>query len=96
MERIRYLVCYDVAHPQRLRRTARILGEYGCRLQLSVFECLLDRQRLAELRSKLQEALHHDEDQVLFVSLGQAAQDASLMIEAIGLPYAKRTRVTVI
>ena len=96
MERVRYLVCYDVAHPQRLRRTARILEEYGYRLQLSVFECLLDRQRLAELRSKLQGVLHHEEDQVLFVSLGQAAQDASLVIEAIGLPYAERTRMTII
>ena len=96
MERVRYLVCYDISEPKRLRRTARILEEYGCRLQFSVFECLLDRQRLAELRSQLREVLHYEEDQILLVSLGQAVRDASLVIEALGLPYAERTRMTII
>jgi len=37
-----------------------------------------------------------DEDQVLFVSLGPSAGDATLVIEAMGLPYEVRSRVTII
>jgi len=40
--------------------------------------------------------VNHDEDQVLFVSLGPSASDATLVIEAMGLPYEVRSRVTII
>lgn len=96
MGRIRYLVSYDISNPKRLRRVARALEGFGVRLQYSVFECPLDEMRLAKLRAALQPLLKHDEDQVLFVSLGPSANDASLVIDAMGLPYVVRTRVTVI
>jgi CRISPR-associated protein Cas2 len=94
--RIRYLVSYDIAHPKRLRRVAKVLEGFGVRLQYSVFECPLDEMRLAKAKAALQQLINHDEDQVLFVSLGPAAGDATLIIEALGLPYAVRTRVTII
>lgn len=96
MSRTRFLVCYDIAHPKRLRRVAKALEEYGSRLQYSVFECPLDKQRLAEVKAKISEVLHHEEDQVLFVSLGADAKDAGLIIESLGMPYTERTRVTII
>jgi CRISPR-associated protein Cas2 len=92
--RIRYLVSYDICDPKRLRRVAKALEGYGVRLQYSVFECPLDEMRLAMAKSALQNIINHDEDQVLFVSLGP--NDASLIIEAMGLPYETRTRVTII
>lgn len=96
MSRIRYLVSYDICHPKRLRQVARVLEGFGVRLQYSVFECALDDLRTATLRATLHPILNHDEDQVLFVSLGPSSNDASLIIEAMGLPYTVRTRVTVI
>lgn len=96
MKRTRFLVCYDISHPKRLRNVARVLEGYGSRLQLSVFECPLDSQRLAEIKADLADIIHHEEDQVLFVSLGQETTDAGLIIEALGLPYTKRTRLTII
>lgn len=96
MSRIRYLVSYDISNPKRLRRVARVLEGFGVRLQYSVFECPLDDLRLAMLKAALQPILKHDEDQVLIVSLGPSANDASLIIEALGLPYTMRTRVTII
>jgi len=96
MSRIRYLVSYDICQPKRLRRVARALEGFGVRLQYSVFECALDAMRLAKLKAELQDLVNHDEDQVLFVSLGPAAGDATLVIEAMGLPYQVRTRVTVV
>lgn len=94
--RIRYLVSYDICEPKRLRRVAKVLEGFGVRLQYSVFECPLDDLRLAQAKAALQPVIDHDEDQVLFVSLGPAAGDATLIIEAMGLPYQVRTRVTII
>lgn len=96
MSRTRYLVSYDIADPKRLRRVAKVLEGFGVRLQYSVFECPLDELRLAQARAALQPLLNHDEDQVLFVSLGPAAGDASLIIQAMGLPYLVRTRLTIL
>jgi len=96
MSRIRYLVSYDICHPKRLRRVARALEGFGVRLQYSVFECALDAMRLAKLKTELHDLMNHDEDQVLFVSLGPSADDATLVIEAMGLPYEVRSRVTII
>lgn len=96
LQRIRYLVTYDIAHPKRLRRVARTLEGYGTRLQYSVFECPLEGLRLEKLKADIWEIINHQEDQVLFVSLGAAASDASLSIESFGKPYIKRAIVTII
>ncbi len=96
MNRTRYLVSYDISNPKRLRRVARAIEGFGVRLQYSVFECPLDPLRLAKLKAELQPLLNHDEDQVLFVSLGPSANDASLVIDAMGLPYEVRSRVTIV
>lgn len=96
MSRVRYLVSYDVCDPKRLRHVARTLEGFGIRLQYSVFECALDDLRLVKLKAELHELLNHDEDQVLFVSLGASANDASLIIEALGRPYTVRSRVTIV
>jgi CRISPR-associated protein Cas2 len=94
--RIRYLISYDITHPKRLRRVARTMEGFGVRLQYSVFECPLDGVRLEKLKAELHPILNHEEDQVLFVSLGPSANDASLTIEAMGVPYQTRSRVTII
>jgi len=94
--RLRYLVSYDIANDKRLRRVAKCLESYGTRLQYSVFECPLDDLRLAQAKAALAEIINNDHDQVLFVSLGPAAADATLIIEAMGLPYTVRSRVTIV
>lgn len=96
MKRTRYLVCYDICDPVRLRRVARVIEGYGYRLQYSVFECALDNMRLQQLKSALSDELKHDEDQVMFVSLGDSSANDSLRIETVGLPYTQHTRITVI
>ena len=51
------LVSYDVAKDEkgekRLRRVAKILENYGQRVQYSVFECLVDPGQWVELKKKL-------------------------------------------
>ena len=96
MNRRRYLVSYDIADPKRLRHVARVAEEYGYRLQYSVFECELDGLRLEKMKADMSEAIHHTEDQVLFITLGLRDADSSLSIESIGIPYAEHSRVTII
>lgn len=94
--RTRFLVSYDICHPKRLRRVAKAMEGFGVRLQYSVFECALDEKRLNKMKSELQTILNHDEDQVLFVSLGPEDSSHNLRIEAMGLPYLIRSRVTIV
>jgi len=94
--RTRYLVSYDICNPKRLRQVAKTMEGYGMRLQYSVFECALDGKRVAKLKADLHEILHHEEDQVLFVSLGPEDSSHVLRIEAMGLPYLVRSRVVIV
>ncbi|MEM1296638.1 MAG: CRISPR-associated endonuclease Cas2 [Verrucomicrobiota bacterium] len=97
MERIRYIVSYDIADPKRLRRVAKICEGFGSRLQYSVFECPLDDLRLERLKAQLGSVLREQEDQVLIISLGaENATSAAFRIEAMGLPYFQRQRITIV
>ncbi len=87
--RTTYLVCYDIADDKRLRRVFKICRDYGEHLQFSVFECDLNPMEKAQLEAALRQTIKHDEDQVLFVSLGPAEGRGDRVITALGLPYVK-------
>ncbi len=67
-----YIIAYDIADQKRWRKIFRLLHGYGEWLQLSVFQCRLSRLRHAELVATLDEIIHHKEDHVILVDLGQA------------------------
>ena len=96
MDRQRFLVCYDICHPKRLRRVEKTVRSFGTRIQFSVFECLLDSLRLQQLRGALAEIINSEHDQVMFVSLGPEAGSSSFRIETVGTPYKQRSRVTIL
>lgn len=68
------LVSYDVARDEkgekRLRHVAKILENYGQRVQYSVFECLVEPSQWVELKSKLLNEINTDYDSLRFYSLG--------------------------
>lgn len=92
--RTRYLVCYDICNPKRLRQVAKTMESFGTRIQFSVFECPLDDLRLEKLKAALHELLNHEHDQILFVSLGPAAH--GLRIDSMGQVYCQRSRVVIV
>lgn len=96
MARTRYLVCYDICHPKRLRQVAKVCESFGQRLQYSVFECPLDDLRFEKLRAALDDIIKHDDDQILFVVLGAETDRQVFRIETLGQPYTERSRVTII
>jgi len=87
--RITFLVCYDVANDKRLRRVFKTCKNYGTHLQYSVFECDLNARERTKLERELRDIIKHDEDQILFVSLGPSEGRGDRVIASLGLPYAR-------
>lgn len=67
-----YVVTYDIRDPKRWRRIFRIMKGYGEWVQLSVFQCRLNRQRHAELIALLDGMIHHADDHVVLMDVGPA------------------------
>lgn len=67
------LIAYDIAHPRRLQRIAKICERYGARVQYSFFECWLDHDRFQSLWSELCEAITEQEDRIVAYSLDRTA-----------------------
>ena len=82
-----YIVTYDICDDKRLRNVFKTMRNYGDHLQYSVFECRLTRMDFVRLRAELDEIIHHDEDQVLFIDLGPAEGRGDRVITALGKPY---------
>lgn len=87
--RATYLVCYDITDDKRLRRVFKVCKNFGDHLQYSVFECDLNPAEKVNLEQQLNEVIKHDEDQVIFVSLGPAEGRGDRVISSLGLPYCK-------
>jgi CRISPR-associated protein Cas2 len=59
-----YLVSYDIPDTPRRTRIAKILDDFGDRVQYSVFECLLDDLLFARMVSRLEKAAKEEEDSI--------------------------------
>ena len=51
-----YLVSYDISSDRRRKKIAKILENYGRRIQYSVFECDLDEKRYKRLYQEIAKA----------------------------------------
>lgn len=85
MARNRYVVCYDVADPQRLTRTYKLMQGYGDPVQYSVFLCELSKVELVYMRRDLTDLLNLNEDRVMVVNTGPV-ESKSRHIFTMGTP----------
>lgn len=67
-----YVIAYDISDPKRGRAVFQLMCGYGEWLQLSMFQCRLNRQRHAEMVATLDQLIHHREDHVVVMDMGQA------------------------
>lgn len=65
-----FIVTYDISDPKRLRSTFKLMKGFGEHLQFSVFRCALSKMERQRLIEKLNDVIHHREDQVLIIELG--------------------------
>ena len=63
------LVAYDIADNKRLQRIAKIMEDYGDRVQYSVFEMEVDRSTFRQMRQRTENVLEEDEDGVKYFFL---------------------------
>lgn len=64
------LVAYDVADDARRNRVARLLGDYGERVNLSVFECAFKKpEALESLKKKVLGVIAPREDHIRYYTL---------------------------
>lgn len=66
-----YLVCYDIRDPKRLRQVFKTCKGYGEHWQYSIFFCVIKEIDRVRLQSELEDIMHHDEDQILILDLGE-------------------------
>lgn len=59
------LIAYDVTHPKRLRRVAKVCQDFGVRVEKSVFECDLPDETFDELMARLLAEIDEEEDMLL-------------------------------
>jgi len=57
-----YSVCYDVKDNARRLKLAKVLKDFGTRVQLSVFEAELDDKKLERLKNRIRKILNEAED----------------------------------
>jgi len=96
--RHRYLVCYDVSDPKRLRRLFKKLHGFGDPLQYSVFKCDLSAAELALLRGAIRDIINIRADRVMIVCVGSADDRRPVGVEFLGQPLApwERQRAVII
>ncbi len=69
-----YIITYDIRNDRRWRKLFKTMHGYGQWLQLSVFQCRLDRMRVLHLEEDIRTIVNQREDHVLIVDLGPAEQ----------------------
>ena len=64
------LVSYDISDDKRWRKVYKTMKGYGEHIQYSVFLCQLSELQEAKLKAALEDIVHHQDDQVMFVHIG--------------------------
>ena len=76
-----YLISYDIPDTPRRTKIAKILDDFGDRVQYSVFECLIDRELLDKMMIRLQKVAKEAEDSIRIYAL---CRDCEKVIKIIG------------
>ena len=64
-----YVIAYDIKSNKRRRKIAKTVEKFGGRINLSVFECMVDMIQLKELLEKIDEIIDKSEDQIAIFPL---------------------------
>ena len=63
------IVAYDIADPRRLNKVAKLIKDYGVRVQKSIFEVDVDNRRFSEMKVRIEEIIEASEDGVKYFPL---------------------------
>ncbi len=63
------VVSYDIVDDRRRNRLAKVLQDYGHRVQKSVFECELDESLYWKMKTRLENLVDREEDSIRYYFL---------------------------
>jgi len=63
------LITYDIANPRRLQRVAKVMLDYGLRVQRSIFEADISPAQFRELCDRTEAEMDFQEDGVKYFPL---------------------------
>ena len=63
------VVAYDISNTKRRNRVVKILRQYGVRVNLSVFECMLTESQFENLKTSVTETINISHDKIIYYSL---------------------------
>ena len=89
------LIVYDIAAPKRLRKVAHVCEDFGLRVQKSVFECWLEKERFDRLWDALLAEIDKQHDSLVAYTLDTTAAKARRQAGNMTILTEKRTRVIV-
>ncbi len=85
---MRVVVSYDISDDKRRTKVAKIMEGHGYRVQYSVFECDLDKRKLAALKKRLKPLVNTKEwESVRFYPL---TADCQKNISVLGKDLARQ------
>lgn len=67
-----YLISYDIANDKRRNRLLKMLEDYACRIQYSVFEGDFDENILKKIKDWIDYVIDKNEDSVLIFPICNA------------------------
>ena len=90
-----YVISYDICEPKRWRRVFKIMKGYGEWLQLSVFQCRLNKTRILQVEAALRAEMNQEEDHVLILDIGPA-ENVAPNVRSLGKQFTPVVREAVI
>jgi CRISPR-associated protein Cas2 len=82
MNKMYFVVAYDITDDRRRNRVAKALLNFGQRMQYSVFECDIQKQHYVRMKDQLEKIINAEEDSVFFYNL---CQHCAKQMERIGI-----------
>lgn len=76
------IVAYDIAEPRRLNKVAKVVKDYGVRVQKSIFEVDVDGRSFSEMKARVEDIIEASEDGVKYFPL---CEKCAGTVEIIGL-----------
>ncbi|RMG41429.1 MAG: CRISPR-associated endonuclease Cas2 [Candidatus Dadabacteria bacterium] len=76
------IVAYDIADPRRLTKVAKVMEDYGVRVQKSIFEVELKRRIFNEMKRRIERIIDAEQDSVKYYPLCSKCRNT---LDVIGL-----------
>ncbi|MCK9280546.1 MAG: CRISPR-associated endonuclease Cas2 [Melioribacteraceae bacterium] len=79
---MKYIVSYDISSDRIRSKAAKVLEQYGVRIQYSMFECSLTKKELSELKQKLEKLINKKDSSIYFFPLCESCNNKIIFIGA--------------